>query len=154
MEELAAREIPFIVTGLNVLETATARDLLALARAVCYENDADSLFRVCALPHFKISGAELREKLAVSGAPRNFRGVLQTLDSAARVLADLRGAREIIFADKRTGAAGAFKYLVRQFEFSETDAVVQAVLRFASAWEEKPFTQDTSLPEFLQDLQF
>ncbi len=33
MAELAAREIPFIVTGLNVLETAMARDLLALAGA-------------------------------------------------------------------------------------------------------------------------
>jgi DNA helicase-2/ATP-dependent DNA helicase PcrA len=154
MEELAARGIPFIVTGLNVLETATARDLLALARAVCHENDADSLFRVCALPHFKVSGPELREKLSVSGAPRNFRGVLQTLDSAARVLADLRGARDVIFGDKRASAAGAFKYLVKQFEFSETDAVVQAILRFASTWEEKPFIKDTSLPEFLQYLEF
>src|SRR5260370_27733171 len=128
MEELAAREIPFIVTGLNVLETAMARDLLALARAVCYENDADSLFRVCALPHFKISGAELREKLAVPGASKNFRSVLQTLDSAAQVLADLRGAREIIFSkDKRPTATGAFLYLVRQFEFSAADPVIQAI---------------------------
>ncbi len=154
MEELAARNIPFIVTGLNVLETATARDMLALARAVCYENDADSLFRVCALPHFKVSGPELREKLTVQGAPKNFRNVLQTLESAAQVLADLSGARELIFGDKRPTAAGAFKYLVRQFEFSETDAVIQAILRSSSAWEEKPFIKDTSLLSFLQYLEF
>jgi ATP-dependent DNA helicase UvrD/PcrA len=154
MEELAARDIPFIVTGLNVLETAVARDLLALARAVCYENDADSLFRVCALPHFKVSGPELREKLAAQGAPKNFRSVVQTLDSAAQVLADLRGARELIFGDKRPTAVGAFKYLVRQFEFSETDAVVQAILRFSSTWEDKPFIKNTSLLAFLEYLEF
>src|SRR6476620_5873434 len=38
MAELAAREIPFIVTGLNVLETAMARDLLALAVAAGNDN--------------------------------------------------------------------------------------------------------------------
>jgi DNA helicase-2/ATP-dependent DNA helicase PcrA len=155
MEELAARKIPFIVTGLNVLETAMARDLLALARAVCYENDADSLFRVCALPQFGVSGPELRQKLAAPSAQKSFRSVLQTLDSAAQVLAALRRAREFVFAqDKQPGAAGAFTYLVREFEFAQTDPVVQAILRFTSDWEDKPFIKDASLPAFLQYLEF
>src|SRR5262249_45043989 len=63
MAELAAREIPFIVTGLNVLETALARDLLAVAGTAENDNDADSLFRVCALEKFHVSADELRAKL-------------------------------------------------------------------------------------------
>ena len=34
VEELAAREIPFLVKGLDVLDTPDIRDLLALVRAV------------------------------------------------------------------------------------------------------------------------
>ena len=62
MAELAARDIPFIVIGLNVLETAMARDVLALAGAVGNDNDADSLFRVCALPKFNVVADELAKK--------------------------------------------------------------------------------------------
>ena len=66
MAELAARDIPFIVIGLNVLETAMARDVLALAGAVGNDNDADSLFRVCALPKFNVAADELRKKLSAA----------------------------------------------------------------------------------------
>ena len=34
------------------------------------------------------------------------------------------------------------------------DAVVQAILRFAATWEKKAFVKDTSLPEFLQYLDY
>ncbi len=153
MEELAARNIPFIVTGLNVLETAMARDLLALARAVDNENDADSLFRVCALPRFNVDGPALRAKMGASAAQKNFKSVLQTMESTAQVLAALRWAREFIQGEK-LGAAGAFTYLVRQFGLAEKDTVVQAVLRFASDWESKPFVTSTALPDFLEYLDF
>jgi len=156
MEELAARNIPFIVTGLNVLETAMARDLLALARAVNNDNDADSLFRVCALPRFNVAGPELRQKLGepgVPGAPKSFKSVLQTMESTAQVLAALRQAREFIQGE-RLGAAGAFTYLVRQFGLAEKDPVVQAVLRFARDWEDKPFVTRAALPDFLEYLGF
>ena len=153
MAELAAREIPFIVIGLNVLETAMARDLLALASAIRNDNDADSLFRVCALPKFNVSADELRKKLSTPGAPKSFKAVLQTLESATPVLAALKEAREFIIEEKLSARA-AFTCMVRQFDLPEHDAVVQAILRFAAAWEEKAFVHDTSLPEFLQYLEF
>src|SRR5260221_13500727 len=81
MAELAARDIPFIVTGLNVLETAMARDLLALASAVCNDNNADSLFRVCALPKFNVSADELRKKLSAASGQKSFKAVLRTLEA-------------------------------------------------------------------------
>jgi len=148
MEELAARGIPFIVLGMNVLETGPARDLLAVARAVCNANDAESLFRVCALPKFGVSGEQLREKLAAGGNKSAFRGVLASMDSGMRVLAAVREASEFIAA-QNLSAEGALIYLVRQFGLPEGHPVLEAVLRFVAAWKEKPFLAGTGLPDFL-----
>ena len=153
MAELAARDIPFIVTGLNVLETAMARDLLALASAVCNDNNADSLFRVCALPKFNVPADELRKKLSAASGQKSFKAVLQTLEAAAPVLAALKEAREFI-AQQKLSAEAAFTYLVRQFDLPEQDPVVTAILRFAAAWKEKAFVHDASLPTFLQYLEY
>jgi DNA helicase-2/ATP-dependent DNA helicase PcrA len=153
MAELAAREIPFIVIGLNVLETAMARDLLALAVAAGNDNDADSLFRVCALPKFNVNAGELRKKLSAASGQKSFKAVLQTVESAAPVLAALKEAREFIAQQKLT-AEGALTYLVRQFGLPEDDPVVRAIVRFVAAWKEKAFVRDASLPEFLQYLEY
>jgi DNA helicase-2/ATP-dependent DNA helicase PcrA len=153
MAELAARDIPFIVTGLNVLETAMARDLLALAGAVGNDNDVDSLFRVCALPKFHVSADDLRKKLGTPGGPKSFRAVLQTVESAAPVLEAVKQARAFITEQKLSPEA-AITYLVRQFGLPEYDPVIQAILRFAAAWEKKAFVKDDSLPEFLQYLEY
>lgn len=151
MEELAGREIPFIVVGMNVLETGPARDLLAAARAVCNPNDAESLFRVCALQRFAMSGELLREKLAAAGNKSTFHGVLATMESGVHVLNAVRQAADFIAAEKLS-AVGALTYLVREFGLEETHPVIQAVLRFAQSWEEKPFLSGISLPEFLEYL--
>jgi DNA helicase II / ATP-dependent DNA helicase PcrA len=148
MQELAGRRIPFIVVGMNVLETGPARDLLAVARAVSNPNDAESLFRVCALPRFGMEGEELRKKLATAGHKSTFRGVLATMETGMRVLDAVREAGNFIAAEKLS-AAQALGYLVREFELEETHPVIQAVLRFAAVWEEKPFLPDISLAEFL-----
>ena len=153
MAELAARDIPFIVTGLNVLETAIARDLLALAGAVGNDNDVDSLFRVCALPKFCVSANELRKKLATPGGPKSFRAVLQTVESATPVLAAIKQGREFI-AEQKLSAEAALIYLIRQFDLPEDDPVIRAILRFAAAWKKKAFVKDSSLREFLQYLEY
>ena len=153
MAELAARDIPFIVIGLNVLETAMARDVLALAGAVSNSNDADSLFRVCALPRFHVDAHELRKKLAAAGGQKSFKAVLQTLESAAPVLEAVKDARTFI-TEEQLGADGALTYLVREFGLPEDDPVVRAIVRFAAAWTRKTFVKDLSLPEFLQYMDF
>jgi DNA helicase-2/ATP-dependent DNA helicase PcrA len=153
MAELAARDIPFIVIGLNVLETAMARDVLALAGAVGNDNDADSLFRVCALPKFNVAADELRKKLSAAAGQKSFKAVLHTLESAAPVLAAIKEARAFI-REQELSAEGALTYLVRQFGLPEEDAVVQAILRFAAMWEKKAFIKNASLPEFLQYLDY
>jgi DNA helicase-2/ATP-dependent DNA helicase PcrA len=153
MAELASRDIPFIVIGLNVLETAMARDVLALAGAVGNDNDADSLFRVCALPKFKVAADELRKKLSVAAGQKSFKAVLQTLESAAPVLVAIKEARAFI-REQELSAEGALTYLIRQFGLPEQAPVVQAIVRFAAAWKKKAFVKDSSLPEFLQYLDY
>ena len=154
MAELAARDIPFIVTGLNVLETAMSRDLLAIAGAALNDNDADSLFRVCALPRFNLCPDELRAKLNAAKGQKSFKTVLLTLEAGAQVLAELKEAREFISQQKKLSAEGAFVYLVRKFGLPEDDPVIRAILRFAGTWEEKPLVRNGSLQEFLEYLDF
>jgi len=153
IEALAARRIPFLVKGMDVLETPMARDLLAILRAVVNDRDADSLFRIHALPQFTASPAELRQRLAEAGRDRTFKEVLQQMESGKRVLAALDSAREFV-AQQKLGAAGALTYLVREFALPEGDPVVKAIRRFLNEWETKPFIPDKSLAAFLQYLAF
>ncbi|HLY98624.1 MAG TPA: ATP-dependent helicase [Candidatus Angelobacter sp.] len=151
MEELAGRGIPFIVRGMDVLETALARDLLAIARATKNENDAESLFRVCAHPPFGLSGPELRQKLSAAGQNSTFKSILGTFEDGSAVLAAVRKGREP--RQKEHSAAAALTALVREFHLPKDDPVIQAVLRFAANWERKPFFKGTSLDDFLDYLE-
>lgn len=168
IEALAARQIPFLVKGMDVMETPMARDLLALMGAVTNESDADSLFRIAAFPQFAVSPQELRARLAGAhtrerkparpgdpgaGRERIFKDVLQMMESGKRVLAAVHAAREFV-THQKLGAAGGLTYLVRQFALPEGDPVVRALERFVAEWEKKPFIPTKSLPAFLQYLEF
>jgi DNA helicase-2/ATP-dependent DNA helicase PcrA len=152
IEALAARGIPFLVRGMNVMETPVARDLLAVARAVTNAKDADSLFRICALPQFQVDHQELRARLAAAERGKTFREVLQTLEAGNRVLAAVRDAAEFVSKHDLV-AAGALTYLVRQFAFPEADPAVTALRRIAFELERKPFIRIKSLAAFLEYLQ-
>lgn len=153
IEALAARQIPFLVKGMDVIETPMARDLLAVLRAVVNERDADSLFRIHAFPQFAASPAELRARLAEAGRDRTFKEVLELMESGKRVLAALAAAREFVVRQELK-AAGALTYLVREFALPEGDPVVKALKRFIAEWEAKPFFPEKSLAAFLQYLAF
>jgi DNA helicase-2/ATP-dependent DNA helicase PcrA len=153
IEALAAREIPFLVKGMDVLEMPLARDLLAVLNSVANESDADSLFRISALPQFSVSPGELRTRLAGAGRERTFTDVLATMESGQRVLAAVRAARDFVTRQKLT-ASGTLTYLARQFTLPEGDPVVRALKRFVGEWEQKPFIPSKSLPAFMQYLEF
>jgi DNA helicase-2/ATP-dependent DNA helicase PcrA len=158
MEELAARGIPFLVRGMDVLDTAIVRDLLALARAVANDGDAESLFRICAFPRFGMEPEALREKLSRAARKSTFRSILGSIEEGSRVLEAVAAAREFIFdqkngdqksGDQKIGVSGVFAYLVRQFDLAQDDPALKALLRFVDEWEEKPYLQEKSLPAFL-----
>src|SRR5215813_3792318 len=153
IEALAARQIPFLVKSMDVMETPMARDLLAILRAIVNERDADSLFRIHAFPQFAASPSELRARLAEAGRERTFKDVLQLMESGKRVLDALAAARAFVAQQKLT-AAGALTYLVREFALPEGDPVIKALRRFVADWEKKPFIAEKSLAAFLQYLTF
>jgi superfamily I DNA/RNA helicase/RecB family exonuclease len=153
MEELAAREIPFIVIGMNVMETGPVRDLLAVARAVANPGDGEGLFRVCTFLKFPMAAEELREKLASGGNQKSLRGVLQTMEAGRIVLDEVKSAREFIQGEKLCAAA-ALKFLAKEFELACEEPAIQAVLRFAASWEKKPFLENGGLQEFLDYLKY
>jgi superfamily I DNA/RNA helicase len=117
------------------------------------DRDADSLFRIHALPQFAASPGELRTRLAEAGRERTFKDVLQLMESGKRVLAAVAAAREFVVAQKLE-AGGALTYLVREFALPEGDPVVKALRRFVGEWENKPFMSGKSLAAFLQYLAF
>ncbi|HEY6307258.1 MAG TPA: ATP-dependent DNA helicase [Candidatus Angelobacter sp.] len=153
IEALAARQIPFLVKSMDVLETPLARDLLAVMNTVVNDSDADSLFRIAALPQFDLSPTELRARLAGAGRERTFKDVLQMMESGQRVLAAVGAASQFVVQQK-LGAAGALTYLVRQFALPQGDPVVRALQRFVAEWEKKPFIPVKSLSAFMQYLEF
>ena len=153
MEALALREIPFIVKGMDILDTGVVRDLLAVGRAVVNNAQAESLFRICAFPQFGIVAEELRAKLSAAGNKSTFRSVLGGLEQGARVLAEVEATRDFIAAQKLNVPA-IFEYLVRQFNIPQDDLAVKAFLRFTTEWEQKPYLRDKSLSAFLEYLDF
>jgi len=152
IEALAARQIPFIVKGLDVLSTPLARDLLAVVNAVINENDAESMFRICAFPQFKVEPEELRIRLAGAGRDKTFKSVLETFEGGKRVLDAAATARAFVREQGLT-ATGALTYLARQFELPEGDPAIRALLRFAREWEAKPFIEEKFLPAWLAYLE-
>ncbi len=151
IEELAAREIPFIVKAMDILDAAAVRDILAVAGAVAQEGDADSLFRICAIPHFSLDAQELRTQLVAAGGKIPFKTVLANLESGRRVLAEIEDARASV-ARQKLGTSAALVYLIDLFELPVDDMAVKALLRFAAEWEKKPYFESHSLQVFLEYL--
>lgn len=152
MQELAARRIPFIVKGMDVLDAAGVRDLLALARAVSNDGDAESLFRISAFPRFGMEPDVLRASLAAAAGKNTFRSVLGTLEQGRRVLDEVAAAR-VFIAHGNMAISEIFDDLVHRFELGADDPALKAMLRFADEWQRKPYIQEKSLPEFLEYLE-
>ena len=145
--ELAARKIPFRVKGVNALETASVRDLLACLRVLRSPADYESLFRLAALPGFGLDGACVREQLAAC-RDADFVSVLESIPGGAAVLAALRHARGLAAAaDMRI--IDAIGICIAAFGLDAADPGIAAFRSFAAQWREKPFVAAGDLAEFL-----
>ena len=101
---LRERDIPFIVKGVDVLETSEVRDLLAALRA--HEvGDAVGLLRVAALPWFSVDGAELRTMLAAAGKEPEIEKVLEMVANGGEVVTALAEARHQLQAANGSAVA-------------------------------------------------
>src|ERR1039458_327017 len=143
VHELAERGIPFSIEGLDVLDTAEVRDVVACLTAAVSPNDAASLFRVAALPQFGIDPVELRAAMrAVRRQELDLRTVLDSVEKVHREV-----GKDGVRADD------AVKLVIRHF-WLQRSALAVAFLKFVEAWHKKAIAETGSPSEFLEYLDY
>ena len=158
VEELSRWNIPYAIENMDVLDTPEVRDLLACLGAVVSVQDSASLFRVAALPQFKIDPEFLR--LALKAAARRegsreltLAEVLEQVTGGGDVLKRLEEAHEHVSA-RNAKAKAALEFLIRHFELDGRSPALNAVLQFAEGWEKKALTRTGEISELLDYLEY
>jgi DNA helicase-2/ATP-dependent DNA helicase PcrA len=154
VRELMDARVPFIIENMDVSDTPEVRDLFACLSAVVTEGDDVSLFRVAALPQFKVDPELLRAttralaRKSREGKVVSLASVLADMDEGPKILAVIAAAREQIV---RTQAKGrrALEIVARRFQLDADSPILAAALKFAEAWQGKKINKTTELAEFL-----
>ena len=153
VEQLLLRDVPFTVEGLDLLETAEVRDLLAALRAM-EARDPVGLLRVSALPRFRVRGEEIRAALANAEETVNLETVLEKVSGGAEVITALTEARHDAqrMQDKAPAACGIAQH---QFGIMPSEST-EVFTQFVQSWSRKPgqVSGDGSLREFLEYLDY
>ena len=92
VEQFVQRDIPFTVEGVDLLETAAVRDLLAALRAI-EGDDSVGLLRVAALPRFRVEGDDIRTALAAQEEDADLEAVLEGVAGGSEVITALAEVR-------------------------------------------------------------
>jgi DNA helicase-2/ATP-dependent DNA helicase PcrA len=156
VEELTEQGIPYTIEGMDVTETAEARDLFACLGAVVSADDDASLFRVAALPQFAIDPEKLRA--GIRSLPREqehggVASVLGEIEGGAAVLNALQEVRDEI-AQKSAKSRAALDIIIRKFGFERSSPALMAILEFVYQWETKPLVKTKELAELLEYLEY
>ena len=153
VQEFSERGIPFSIEGLDILDTPEVRDVVACLTAAMSPNDAASLFRVAALPQFKINPVELRAAMrAVRRDELDLRVVLGKLPNGPAVLESIDSLHAEVEKDG-VRADDAVKKVIRHFALERSDLVATFV-KFVEAWHNKAITETGSPSEFLDYLDY
>lgn len=158
-QELMERNIPFSIENMDVSDTPEVRDLFACVAAVVDLGSDASLFRVAALPQFKVDPEELRSalrKIAQDAKPEvvvPLASVIDTVPGGRPVLdAVCRARDEVALRNAKTRAA--LEMIARQFELDLNSAALQTALKFAAEWETKATTKTKALGEWIEYLEY
>ncbi|MBZ5613571.1 MAG: ATP-dependent helicase [Acidobacteriia bacterium] len=153
VHELAERGIPFSIEGLDVLDTAEVRDVVACLTAAVSPNDAASLFRVAALPQFGIDPMELRAAMrALRHEALDLRTVLGRLPNGAALLESVENVHREMGKDG-VRADDAVDLVIRHFALRRSQ-LTGAFLKFVEAWHNKAIAETGSPSEFLEYLDY
>ncbi len=152
-QELAMREIPFVVSGLDVLESTAVRDLLAILRAAAGRDDAASLLRVAALPAFHVNPELLRAAFVEAGRDCKAAEVIPRVAGGTAVIEAVEQTRREI-SQHGMNVTDVLAYVTRRFNLDPLEPAVKAFNEFAALWQKKPITEQGDLPEFLEYLDF
>ncbi len=143
--ELEQENIPFVVSGQDILQTTDVRDLLAAAAAVMSPVAITTVLRVAALPGFGIAGEELQAALATS-RDSTFQMVLAKVSGGAQLLAALERAR--VRVQQHPSASRALRTITECLGMKLGKAG-RSFLRFAWEWQRKPLAGEGTLTDFL-----
>ena len=153
VQELAERNIPFSIEGLDVLDSPDVRDVLACLSAAVNPKDAANLFRVAALPQFAIDPHELKAAMrSVRRDDLDLQKALAKISNGGAVLAELETIHAGIVREDRT-ALIALHMVIRQFKLHPSPAV-QAFVEFVERWQKSAVTETGRAPEFLEYLDY
>jgi len=159
VQELAEKNIPFVIESMDVSDTPECRDLFACLNAVVSSGDDVSLFRVAALACFHVDADQLRQVMR-SIARENREAQVIPLSSAldrvpggADVSRAVQNVRDEI---RRRDAKGrvALEIIVREFALDRTSPILQAALYFVQQWEMKKINKSTDLKELVDYLEY
>ncbi len=158
VNELAEAGIPFVIESMDISDTPQARDLFACLNAVVSGGDDVSLFRVAALPDFRVNPERLREVMrAIARANREGQVVplssaLDRVDGGAAVLAAVQRSREEI-RRRNAKSRAALDVIVREFALDAASPILQAALQFVAGWERKAVNKTIELEELVDYLE-
>jgi DNA helicase-2/ATP-dependent DNA helicase PcrA len=153
VKELAERNIPFSIEGLDVLDSPDVRDVLACLSAAVNPKDAANLFRVAALPQFAIDPLELKAAMrSVRRDDLDLQKTLGKLAKGATLLADVDKVHAEVEHEEVT-ALNALHLVIRQFALRPSPAV-QTFVEFVQRWQKSVVTEAGRTPEFLEYLDY
>jgi DNA helicase II / ATP-dependent DNA helicase PcrA len=159
VHQLAEREIPFSIENMDVSDTPEVRDLFACVAVVVDLGSDASLFRVAALPQFSVDPLQLRAALRAiakdskEGVVVPLSSVLDTVAGGRAVLDVVRRARDEVNRSQAKAHA-ALQLIAKQFQLDLSSPILQAALKFAAAWEDKPKTETKELGEWIDYLNY
>jgi len=159
VQELGEAEIPFVIESMDVSDTPEVRDLFACVNAVVSPVDDVSLFRVTALPKFRVDPEQLRQVTrALARENRENRAiplsaVLDRVNGGGEVLAALAQAREEI-QRRSAKARAALDIIVQNFSLDVSSPISRAALHFVEEWEKKKVNRTTELAELVDYLAY
>jgi DNA helicase-2/ATP-dependent DNA helicase PcrA len=157
VQQLAEHEIPLSIENMDVSDTPEVRDLFACVASVVDLGSDANLFRVAALPQFDVDPVQLRSALRAI-ARESKEGVVIPLSS---VLAGVAGGQAVLECvqqvrnevnHKQAKARAALELVGRQFQLDLDSPILQAALKFATAWEKKATTKTGELGEWIEYL--
>jgi len=157
VKELAEAGIPFVIESMDISDTPEARDLFACLNAIVSTGDDVSLFRVAALPCFRVDPGPLRQVMrAISRDNREGKVVplfsaLDQVEGGADVLAALQNARDEI-RHRQAKARPALDIIVKQFALDASSPILQSALHWVTEWEKKKVNETTELEELVDYL--
>jgi DNA helicase II / ATP-dependent DNA helicase PcrA len=157
VQELAEAGIPFVIESMDISDTPEVRDLFACLYTTVSSGDDVSLFRVGALPRFKVSPQQLRQVMrAIARDSRDGRVVplssaLDRVEGGPEVLAAIQRVRSEI-RRREAKARAALDILVKEFALDAASPTTQAALQFVEAWEKKKVNRTTELEELVDYL--